>query len=120
VSTAARTGNLPLPVLDALVGDPDGDSDYRVYVGAGPLEDLLRNHPHSYAEAIAERAATSAAWTEALTGVWLHHAEWTALPERLRRRVPQPQDAGRRPRKKSWHERRGVAVNDQHLSDIGP
>jgi hypothetical protein len=92
VAEAARTGQLPLPVLEALVCDPGGDSDYRVYVGAGPLEDLLRGHPNSYAETVAERAGTSAAWAETLTGVWLDHTEWMALPERLRSRMPRPHD----------------------------
>jgi hypothetical protein len=38
VDEAAREGSLPLAVLDALVCDPDGDSEYRAYVAAGPLE----------------------------------------------------------------------------------
>jgi hypothetical protein len=93
VSDAASTGSLPLPVLDALVSDLAGGTDYRVYVGAGPLEDLLRRHADEYAQAFAERARTSAFWAEALSGVWLNPAEWTALPEQLRRWVPEPRDA---------------------------
>jgi hypothetical protein len=36
VSNAVRDGAIPLTVVDALVCDPDGDSDYRAYVAAGP------------------------------------------------------------------------------------
>ena len=93
VRDAAQTGSLPLPVLDALVSDLAGGTDYRVYVGAGPLEDLLRRHAESYAQAFAERAGTSALWAEALSGVWLNPAEWTALPEQLQQWVPDPRDA---------------------------
>jgi len=93
VSDAASKGSLPLPVLDALVCNLDGGPDYRVYVGAGPLEDLLRGHADRYAQAIAERARTSAFWAEALSGVWLNPAEWAALPEQLRQSVPEPRDA---------------------------
>ena len=93
VSDAASNGSLPLPVLDALVSDVAGGTAYRVYVGAGPLEELLRRHADRYAQAFAERARTSALWAEALSGVWLNPAEWTALPEQLRQWVPEPRDA---------------------------
>jgi hypothetical protein len=93
VSHAASKGSLPLPFLDALVSDPADGTDYRVYVGAGPLEDLLRRHADAYAQAFAARARTSNFWAEALSGVWLSPAEWTALPEQLRQWVPEPRDA---------------------------
>lgn len=93
VSDAASKGSLPLPVLDALVSDLAGGTDYRFYVGAGPLEDLLRRHADGYAQAFAERARTSAFWAEALNGVWLSPAEWAALPVQLRLCIPEPRDA---------------------------
>lgn len=97
VNDAALDGSLPMAVLDALVCDPDGDSEYRSYIGAGPLEDLLNRHPVTYALAVAERARTSGLWAEALSGVWLSPAEWTALPDQLRQWVlePRPADSAR-------------------------
>lgn len=101
VDEAVEGGSLPVAVVDALVCDPVGGSDYRGYVAAGPLEDLLRGHPAAYVPAFAEKARTSDAWAEALRGVWLDRAEWTALPEELRRLIPEPPvaepDARRRP-----------------------
>lgn len=93
VTDAALNGSLPMPVLDALVTDPGGDGDYRGYIGAGPLEDLLKSHADTYAQAFAERAGTSALWGEALSEVWLNPAEWRALPEQLRKWVPEPRPA---------------------------
>jgi hypothetical protein len=90
VDDAVQNGSLPLAVVDALVRDPEGDSDYRGYVAAGVLEDLLTEHPESYAHAFAEKARSSGAWLEALRGVWLDLAEWTVLPEELRQLVPPP------------------------------
>ncbi len=90
VSDAVRDGALPLTVLDALVCDPDGDSDYRAYIAAGPVEYLLKSHADTYAHAFAERARINDSWAEALRGVWLDSADWTALPENLRRLIPEP------------------------------
>lgn len=93
VNDVALDGSIPLSVLDALVCDPGGDTDYRGYIGAGPLEDLLKGHPETCAQAFAERARASGFWAEALSGLWLNPAEWRALPEQLRRWVPEPRSA---------------------------
>lgn len=90
VDDAVRGGTIPLTVLDALVCDPDGDSEYRAYVAAGPLEDSLKWHSDRYARPFADRGRTNDAWADALRGVWLDAAEWAALPDDLRRLVPQP------------------------------
>jgi hypothetical protein len=116
VDEAAREGSLPLAVLDALVCDPAGDSDYRAYVAAGPLEDLLKLHADAFANGFADRIQTEQSWAEALRGVCLDHPEWSALPEKLRSIVAEPRTsdqvpsvqrprAGRRPSKRQ--ERRG-------------
>jgi hypothetical protein len=117
VSDAVRDGTLPLDVLDALVGDPEGDSDYRAYIAAGPLEDLLNEHADMYADPFADRARVNGLWAEALGGVWLDSATWTSLPQGLRPFISEPRSAdaavstpqqriGRRPSKRQGHRSR--------------
>jgi hypothetical protein len=117
VRDAGLDGTLPLDVLDALVGDPEGDGDYRAYIAAGPLEDLLNEHADMYADAFADRARVNALWAEALGGVWLDSATWTSLPQGLRPFIREPrsvdpsvstpqQRTGRRPSKRQGHRGR--------------
>ncbi len=89
VTDACGDGTLPVEVLDAMLTDPDGDADYRAYVAAGPVEDLLTDHLPSYADAFTDRSRRHRVWAEALTHVWLDRDVWEQLPEQLRRLVPE-------------------------------
>lgn len=116
VDDAIRDGSLPLSVVDALVCDPDGSSEYRAYVAAGPVEDLLTSDADTYGSAFAQRARLHDHWAEALRGVWLSSTDWAALPEDLRRFIPEPvtsepdadqqRRSGRRPSKRQSEARR--------------
>lgn len=80
-------------VLDLLLHEPGVADDYRHYVAAGPLEDVLAEGDAEVLEAIALRCRQDPSWAAAAAGVWLGRYEWTRLPELLRRFVPEPPDA---------------------------
>lgn len=119
VERAVSDGSIPLPVLDALVCDPDGDSDYRGYVAAGPLEDVLKLHADTYAAAIAVRGETQDPWTEALRGVWLDPSGWSSLPESLRRIIPEPRPSGPGPSVQAPHKARRPSKRQERRGSKG-
>jgi hypothetical protein len=61
-----------LDLLDGLLRDPGADT---AYFAAGPLEDLLVEHPERYSMAVAERCRRDPLWREALQGVWLREQD---------------------------------------------
>jgi hypothetical protein len=66
VDEAAREGaGDVVDLIDDLLHADNADPSY---VGAGPIEDLLGYHADRFANAIAERCCTDAAWRTALTG----------------------------------------------------
>lgn len=96
VNRAVLDGNLPIEVLDEMLHDPDADHAHRVYVAAGPIEDLLSDHPEDYADLIAERCRTDRVWASTVEHVWLEPDDWRELPESLRRLVPGPSGSSSR------------------------
>jgi hypothetical protein len=53
------------------------------YVAAGPLEDLICEHPHVVIEWVEGRAAQDARFRKAIAGVW----GWSRMPEEIRARL---------------------------------
>lgn len=76
-------GSLPLAVLDALLAE----DDLHGYLAAGPVEDLLDNHPSTYGVPIAERARQDPRWSAALGGAIVAEHALRLLPAELRRRL---------------------------------
>ena len=69
-----------LPLLDALLDVPGADPAYRVYVGAGALEDLLNQVCSDWGPAVADRCRRSSAWREAVAAVILDDFQRGAMP----------------------------------------
>jgi hypothetical protein len=59
------------------------DEDILAYVAAGPLEDLLARHPHTFIDRIEELATSDAHFRRALSGVW----GWVRIPSDIRTRL---------------------------------
>ncbi|MFN2538202.1 MAG: DUF6869 domain-containing protein, partial [Mycobacteriales bacterium] len=74
-----RISDDPDPALGLLEALLSVDEANLVYLGAGPLEDLLVEHGARMAGAIAERCGRSARWRKALSAVWLDDREWAAV-----------------------------------------
>ncbi len=112
VHAAVRDGDLPIEVLDAMLLDPQADDRHRAYVAAGPIEDLLSDYADEYEDDIAERCRTDRVWADAVAHVWLEREDWEALPDVLRRLIPNPvsathaqrpvKRAGTGPTKNTW------------------
>ena len=106
IEAAISDATLPVGVLDALLHDPDADDEYRAYVAAGPIEELLGKHGSAYAEPIQARCGSDSVWAWTVGNVWLGREEWLSLPTLLRGLVPEPvaaekpQNGGRRPSKR--------------------
>lgn len=79
-----------IELLDALLTDARGHEEYEAYVGAGPLEQYITQHPEPDFERLSERVRTDTTWASAMGCVWLDRRHWEALPESLRSVVHEP------------------------------
>jgi Family of unknown function (DUF6869) len=61
---------------------PD-DEDILAYVAAGPLENLLVQHPHTVIDRVESLASNDAHFRRALSGVW----GWKRIPPEVRARM---------------------------------
>ena len=59
------------------------DEDILAYVAAGPLEDLLARHPHTFIDRVEELAQNDAHFRRTVSGVW----GWERIPEDVRTRL---------------------------------
>jgi hypothetical protein len=59
------------------------DEDILAYVAAGPLENLLAQHPHTVIERVEILASNDAHFRRALSGVW----GWNRIPPDVRARL---------------------------------
>jgi hypothetical protein len=59
------------------------DEDILAYVAAGPLEDVLARHPHTFIDRIEELARKDAHFRRAVSGVW----GWVRIPSDVRTRL---------------------------------
>jgi hypothetical protein len=57
--------------------------DILAYVAAGPLEDLLVNHPHAFIDRVEALAKQDAHFRRAVSGVWGSNS----MPAEIRRRL---------------------------------
>ena len=67
-------------LLDALLSLPDADAAYLAYVGAGVLEDSLKDAPAVWGHLVAERCRRSSAWRQAVAGVYVDGRDREAVP----------------------------------------
>jgi hypothetical protein len=104
-----------LPLLDELVAEGAGDSGFLSLLGAGPIEDVLRDRDLERTAGIIgeidDRVRRDPAWDEAVRSVWCSPEDAARLPAELRERVvelersPQSAQARRRARVPSRGER---------------
>jgi hypothetical protein len=59
------------------------DDDMLAYVAAGPLEDLLVRHPHTFIDRVEHLARHDAHFRRAVSGVW----GWNSIPADVRARL---------------------------------
>jgi hypothetical protein len=80
-----------LPLLDELVAQGVGDSEFLSWLGAGPIEDVLRDPDVRWSAAMAmeieDRARRDSAWDEAVRSVWCTPEDVARLPRGLQERV---------------------------------
>jgi len=81
-------GTIPIDAIDAMLHHPDADNDFRGYLAAGPIEDVLIDHPATYGSAVAALCREDPIWADTVKGIWLNAQEWAALPEELRQFIP--------------------------------
>jgi hypothetical protein len=88
VSEEAADGSLPLEVVDAMLRDPMGDAEYRAFVAAGPIEEILSQWPDRYGEPIAARCRSDHLWSDAMHDVSLDEREARLVPIDLQVLLP--------------------------------
>lgn len=72
-----------LDVIERLVTRASGDAKLLAYVGAGPLEDLLRRHAESVSDRLVQRTKSDPDFREAMKNVW----GWEDVPNVVQERL---------------------------------